>query len=83
MAAINDTYGTDYYYTNLTDYTQLDTALPNPDILLIPEQELLPDAAAGKTIGQAQSTTLTPWVNNGGIVIFMEGGGVADTIHFW
>ncbi|MFX0065465.1 MAG: hypothetical protein ACFFC7_25110 [Candidatus Hermodarchaeota archaeon] len=53
MAAINDTYGTDYYYTNLTDYTQLDTALPNPDILLIPEQELLPDAAAGKTIGQA------------------------------
>ena len=39
MEAIDNTYGTDYYYENLTDYTNLDSALSGHDIFLIPEQE--------------------------------------------
>ncbi|MFX1253693.1 MAG: hypothetical protein ACFFCZ_18925 [Promethearchaeota archaeon] len=70
MAAINDTYGTNYYYTNLTDYTNLATELPNHDILLIPEQENN-DTAGLTAIGTAWASTLTDFVTNGGIVILM------------
>ncbi|MFX1253694.1 MAG: Ig-like domain-containing protein [Promethearchaeota archaeon] len=73
MTAINDTYGTDYYYTNLTDYTQLDTELAGHDILLIPEQEKV-NQVTTKMIGTAWASTLTTFVNEGGIVILMDYG---------
>ncbi|MFX1253687.1 MAG: hypothetical protein ACFFCZ_18895 [Promethearchaeota archaeon] len=71
MSAINDTYGTDYYYTNLTDYTQIDTALPDYDILLIPEQEKA-NQTTTKMIGTAWAGSLADFVNNGGIIILMD-----------
>ncbi|MFX1536351.1 MAG: hypothetical protein ACFFDI_19205, partial [Promethearchaeota archaeon] len=71
MAAIDDTYGTDYYYTNLTDYTILAAALPGHDILLIPEQENA-NQTITKAIGTAWNSSLTDFVNNGGIVILMD-----------
>ncbi|MFX1541162.1 MAG: hypothetical protein ACFFBX_10320 [Promethearchaeota archaeon] len=72
MNAINITYGTDYYWTNLTDYNDLASLLPGHDILLIPEQELAPDYATMQTIGTAWGSTLVPFVNAGGIVILMD-----------
>ncbi len=75
MIAIDENYGKDYFYENLTDYTQLDSSLPGHDILLIPEQE---KASIENTtdIGQAWASTLTEYVNDGGIVILMDYGGV-------
>ncbi|MHA2233239.1 MAG: hypothetical protein ACXAB4_12210, partial [Candidatus Hodarchaeales archaeon] len=70
MAAINDTYGTDYSYSNLTDYTQLATELPNHDILLIPEQEN-GNYTIMKTIGAAWTVPMTEFVEDGGIIILM------------
>lgn len=85
MGAINDTYGTNYYYTNLTDYTNLATELPNYDILLIPEQEN--NNSAGLTsIGTAWASTLTDFVTNGGIVVLMacfESGENGATSHIY
>lgn len=72
LSAINSTYGTDYYYKNLTDYTNLATELPNHDILLIPEQEKAPNNATMKTIGTAWTSTLTNFITRGGIVILMD-----------
>lgn len=72
LSAINSTYGTDYYYKNLTDYTNLATELPNHDILLIPEQEKAPNNATMKAIGTAWTSTLTNFITRGGIVILMD-----------
>ncbi|MHA2355986.1 MAG: hypothetical protein ACXADC_12470 [Candidatus Thorarchaeota archaeon] len=73
MGAIDNTYGLDYYYENLTDYTQLPSVLPGHDILLIPEQE----GASPQNmtdVGTAWDTTLVSFVNGGGIVILMDYG---------
>ncbi len=74
MAAINGTYGTDYYASNLTDYTNLGSRLVGHDIFLIPEQELVNDDATMRTVGQAWSSILPTFVDNGGIVILMSFG---------
>lgn len=72
MTAIDNNYGTDYYYTNLADYTDLGALLPGHNILLIPEQELafFSDMI---TIGNSWAPILTDFVNNGGIVIVCDG----------
>jgi hypothetical protein len=75
MQAIDNTYGTDYYYENLTDYTELGTKLQGYDIFLIPEQELAPNEPTHmmmKTIGTAWASTLTNFVNDGGIVVLLD-----------
>ncbi|MFX1563490.1 MAG: hypothetical protein ACFFDP_09300 [Promethearchaeota archaeon] len=88
MAAINNTYGTDYYYTDLTDYTNLASELPNHDILLIVEQEQA-TVAQMKTVGTAWATTLTNFVQDGGIVILLDyaiypwAGYVGITFHIY
>lgn len=70
MATINATYGTDYYWTNLSVYTDLAAELPNHDILIIPEQE---NAYRNNMtmVGQAWTPILPNWVQSGGIVILM------------
>ncbi|MFX1332291.1 MAG: hypothetical protein ACFE9W_12075 [Promethearchaeota archaeon] len=73
MMAINNTYGTNYAYSNLINYTLLDTELPGNDVLLIPEQENA-DIAKMKTVGQAWASTLTDFVNNGGVVVLLDFG---------
>ncbi|MFW9943891.1 MAG: hypothetical protein ACFFB7_02750, partial [Candidatus Sifarchaeia archaeon] len=75
MTAINNTYGTDYQYTNLTDYTNLDAQLPGKDILLIPEQENA-NTTIMKTVGTAWASTLTTFVNDGGVVVLLDFGNV-------
>ncbi|MHA2002815.1 MAG: hypothetical protein ACW960_01805 [Candidatus Thorarchaeota archaeon] len=73
MKAINNTFGTNYAYSNLVNYTFLDTELPGNDILLIPEQENA-DIAKMKTVGQAWASPLTDFVNSGGVVILLDFG---------
>jgi hypothetical protein len=73
MTAINNTYGTDYLHTNLTDYTNLNTQLPGKDILLIPEQENA-NTTIMKTVGTAWAATLTTFVDNGGVVVLLDFG---------
>jgi hypothetical protein len=75
MSAINNTYGTNYQQTNLTDYNNLDTYLPGKDILLIPEQELA-TITTMKNVGANWSSTLTDFVNNGGVVVMLDFGNV-------
>ncbi|MCK5301930.1 MAG: DUF4350 domain-containing protein, partial [Candidatus Thorarchaeota archaeon] len=71
MESIDETFGYKYTYGNLTDYTELTAMLPGHDILLIPEQELAhPDNMTD--VGIAWSSTLTEFVNDGGIVILMD-----------
>lgn len=77
MRAIDNTYGPDYYYENLTDYTQLTSMLPGHDILLIPEQELA-STENMTDVGNAWSSTLASFVNDGGIVILMDFGPVTN-----
>ncbi|MFX1485014.1 MAG: hypothetical protein ACFFCP_17690, partial [Promethearchaeota archaeon] len=76
MTAINDTYGTNYHYTNLSDYTNLDSQLPGNDILLIPEQENA-NTTIMKTVGTAWAATLTGFVTNGGVVVLLDFGNVS------
>jgi hypothetical protein len=73
MTAINNTYGTDYLLTPLINYTLLDSFLPGKDILLIPEQELA-SIAKMKTVGTAWASTLTSFVDGGGVVILLDFG---------
>ncbi|MFX0054322.1 MAG: hypothetical protein ACFFAX_02445 [Promethearchaeota archaeon] len=73
MTAINNTYGTNYMYSNLINYTYLDAELPGNDILLIPEQENA-NITKMKTVGQAWASTLTDFVNNGGVVVLLDFG---------
>jgi len=83
MQAINDSYGTDYYYENLTDYTNLNTNLTGHNILLIPEQENAPDSQL-KIIGNAWAGNLSIFINNGGIVILLDhNGGDGGTYHIY
>ena len=73
MTAIDEKYGTDYQQTNLTDYTTLDSQLTGKDILLIPEQPLA-TIATMKMVGTAWASTLTDFVNNGGVVVLLDFG---------
>jgi len=73
MMAINNTFGTDYQHTNLTDYTNLDVQLPGKDILLIPEQENA-NKTIMKTVGTIWASTLTTFVNDGGVVVLLDFG---------
>ncbi|MFW9809694.1 MAG: hypothetical protein ACFFE6_09965, partial [Candidatus Thorarchaeota archaeon] len=73
MTAINNTYGTNYYQTNLTDYTNLDSLLTGKDILLIPEQENA-NVATMKAIGTAWASTLMTFVDSGGVVVMLDFG---------
>ncbi|MFX1317902.1 MAG: Loki-CTERM sorting domain-containing protein [Promethearchaeota archaeon] len=70
MTSINITYGTDYYWTNLSSYTNLASELPNHDVLIIPEQEAAYKANM-TVVGQAWDPILSNWVQAGGIVILM------------
>ncbi|MFW9793023.1 MAG: hypothetical protein ACFFEE_01875 [Candidatus Thorarchaeota archaeon] len=85
MAAINNTYGTDYQQTNLTDYNNLASSLPGKDILLIPEQELATSATM-KAVGTLWASTLDTFVNDGGVVILLDFGNVSApglTLHIY
>jgi hypothetical protein len=73
MTAINEKYGTDYQQTNLTDYTTLDSQLIGKDILLIPEQPLATPITM-KMVGTTWASTLTEFVNNGGVVVLLDFG---------
>ncbi|MHA2497053.1 MAG: hypothetical protein ACXAEI_16395, partial [Candidatus Hodarchaeales archaeon] len=73
ITAINTAYGSDYSRSNLTDYANLATKLPDNDILLIPEQERATPAEM-KAVGAAWSDILTGFVHNGGIVILLTYG---------
>ncbi len=71
MESIDETFGYKYTYGNLTDYTELTAMLPGHDILLIPEQERAhPDNMT--EVGIAWASTLTQFVNDGGIVVLMD-----------
>ncbi|MFW9843303.1 MAG: hypothetical protein ACFFEV_01875, partial [Candidatus Thorarchaeota archaeon] len=73
MAAINETFGTNYQQYNLPDYVNLGADLPGKDILLIPEQENA-TVSEMKTVGLAWASTLTDFVDNGGVVILLDFG---------
>ncbi|MHA3964616.1 MAG: fibronectin type III domain-containing protein [Candidatus Thorarchaeota archaeon SMTZ1-45] len=77
MTAINNTYGTDYQHTNLTDYTNLDTQLSGKDILLIPEQENA-NITIMKTVGLAWASALHTFVDDGGVVILLDFGNASN-----
>ncbi|MFW9789317.1 MAG: hypothetical protein ACFFE1_16720, partial [Candidatus Thorarchaeota archaeon] len=76
MTAINNTYGNNYLQTNLTDYSNLASALPGNDVLLIPEQELA-TISTMKAVGTLWASTLTTFVNDGGVVILLDFGNVS------
>jgi hypothetical protein len=76
MLAIDNTYGTNYQHTNLTDYTNLNSQLPGKDILLIPEQENA-NTTIMKTVGLAWAATLTNFVTSGGVVVLLDFGNVS------
>ena len=81
MQAINNSYGTDYYYENLTDYTNLN--ITGHNILLIPEQEDATDSQL-KIIGNAWAGNLSIFINNGGIIILLDhNGGDGGTYHIY
>ncbi len=81
FTSINVTYGTDYSWTNLTDYNNLNTLLSQHDILLILEQELAPNIATLETIGTAWASILPNWVSQGGIVIALDCYAISAAIH--
>ncbi|MFX0107926.1 MAG: hypothetical protein ACFE7R_06570, partial [Candidatus Hodarchaeota archaeon] len=80
IESIEETYGTDFYLDELSDYNDLDTELPGHDILIIPEQEGTSDATM-QTVGTAWADTLDDFVWNGGIVILMDHWG--SGIHIY
>ncbi len=69
-AAINATHGTNYLRTNLTSYTDASTELPNHDIFLIIEQELIFTQNI-TDIAAAWQTPLDDFLAAGGIVLLM------------
>ena len=69
--AIERTYGPQFEYDNLTDYTKLASKLPGHDIFLITEMELI-SLQNITTIGPAWSSILQSYVTNGGNVIVLD-----------
>ncbi|MFW9805425.1 MAG: hypothetical protein ACFFFK_01690 [Candidatus Thorarchaeota archaeon] len=71
MDIIENTFGPQFYYDNLTTYTQLSSMLPGHDILLIPEQENLWSSNV-TDIASSWTSILTTFVTNGGIVVALD-----------
>jgi len=71
ITAIENTYGPEFHYDNLTSYTQLSSMIPNYDILLIMEQERMNQSDL-IDIASAWTTPLTTFVNGGGILIVTD-----------
>ncbi|MFX1475154.1 MAG: hypothetical protein ACFFCO_06745 [Promethearchaeota archaeon] len=73
VTAINTTYGTDYTYENLTDYTELEDKITGHYALLIMDQEeaTLPYTTF-RDIGNAWEDTLYAFVSTGGVVILLD-----------
>jgi hypothetical protein len=69
---ITNTYGSDFTWTNLSDWNNLEEALQFHDIFLIPEQENAAMATMD-TIGTAWDPILHDYVDRGGIVISCDG----------
>ncbi|MFX0168523.1 MAG: Loki-CTERM sorting domain-containing protein [Candidatus Hodarchaeota archaeon] len=69
-AAINATHGTNYMRTNLTSYLDLATELPNHDIFLIIEQELIYSENV-TDVAAAWQTPLNTFLADGGIILTM------------
>ncbi|MFW9909184.1 MAG: hypothetical protein ACFFEF_11470 [Candidatus Thorarchaeota archaeon] len=76
MTAINNTYGTNYQLTALVNFTLLDSLLPGKDILLIPEQESA-NVTKMKAVGTYWASTLTTFVEDGGVVVMLDFGNEA------
>ncbi|MGY5876188.1 MAG: hypothetical protein RTU30_10605 [Candidatus Thorarchaeota archaeon] len=71
MNSIDETYGTDYQYQNLTDYTELnETVLSEYDVFLVVEQELSTSEDM-YNVSMAWAGFLPDWVAQGGVVISM------------
>lgn len=62
-----------YAVTELDDYTQLDSLLPEHDLLLIPEQYTAQSTL--ESIGEVWSTALRDFAAAGGVVIQSDGNG--------
>jgi len=69
--AISRTYGPQFEYTNLTDYTNLATKLPGNDILLITEMETA-SMVNITAISAVWAGILSTYVQNGGNVIMLD-----------
>jgi hypothetical protein len=71
MDIIESTFGPQFYYDNLTTYTQLSSMLSGHEILLIPEQENLWRSNVTDIVA-SWTSTLTTFVANGGIVVTLD-----------
>jgi len=71
MDSIEETYGEQFRYDNLTDYTQLAAELPNYDIFLLVEQELIYNENISM-VGDAWASPLAEFVNNGGNIVALD-----------
>jgi hypothetical protein len=71
IEAIGRTYGPQFEYDNLTDYTQLASKLPGHDILLVTEMENA-SMVNMTTVGTAWASILSSYVLNGGNVIMLD-----------
>ena len=85
VTAINSTYGTDYTYENLTDYTQLEDEIVGHYALLIMDQEegITYPYTTFRDIGNAWEDTLNAFVSTGGVVILLDyDSGVVGAARF-
>ena len=73
LDVVNEEFAEDYEISNLTDYTNLPSMIMDYDVLLIPEQELA-SSQNMTDVGTAWASSLTTFVNSGGIVIMMDFG---------
>ena len=78
LDAIDTYYGTNYNYDELKNYNNLGSELSGYDVLLIPEQETATETEM-KTVGQAWSSELSDFANNGGIIICLDWSGPGNT----
>ncbi|MHA1613672.1 MAG: hypothetical protein ACTSYJ_02440, partial [Candidatus Thorarchaeota archaeon] len=78
MDAIENTFGEQFRYDNLTSFSQLTAALPSYDILLLLEQENMNQTDL-TAVTNAWTSPLTAFVNGGGIVIALDCNGAPGT----
>ncbi|MGY5872140.1 MAG: hypothetical protein RTV72_07855 [Candidatus Thorarchaeota archaeon] len=69
--AIENTFGPQFHYTNLTTYSQLSSMISNYDVLLLLEQENMNQSDLD-VIAAAWTSPLTAFVNDGGVVIVLD-----------
>jgi hypothetical protein len=72
LNAINSTFGPNYFLTEFSDYTQLDSMLSGKDILLIPDQAYA-SFSTMEMIGESWAGTLLEFLQDGGIIILCDG----------